>query len=87
MPFYTFKCRTCGVEQEELRSMKDFKEPLCPKCIYNPEAQGTLIPLVVDEGDTILYNKNAHKSEHTIDGKTYILMSVNEVMSIVEGKE
>ena len=48
-------------------------------------AQGTLIPLVVDEGDTILYNKNAHKSEHTIDGKTYILMSVNEVMSIVEG--
>ena len=50
-------------------------------------AQGTLIPLVVDEGDTILYNKNAHKSEHTIDGETYILMSVNEVMSIVEGKE
>ena len=50
-------------------------------------ANGTLIPVVVDEGDTILYNKNAHKSEHTIDGKTYILMSVNEVMSIVEGKE
>ena len=50
-------------------------------------AQGTLIPLVVDEGDTILYNKNTHKSEHTIDGETYILMSVNEVMSIVEEKE
>ena len=49
-------------------------------------AQGTLIPLVVSDGDTILYNKNAHKSEHTIDGETYILMSVNEVMSIVEGK-
>ena len=50
-------------------------------------AQGTMIPLVVDIGDTILYNKNAMKSEHTIDGETYILMSVNEVMSIVRDKE
>ena len=49
-------------------------------------AQGTMIPLVVSEGDTILYNKNAHKSEHTLDGETYILMSVNEVMSIVKEK-
>jgi len=47
---------------------------------------GTLIPVVVDVGDTILYNKNAHKSEHTIDGEEYILMSVNEVMSIVREK-
>ena len=46
-------------------------------------AQGTLIPLVVSKGDTILYNKNAHKSEHKIDGEEYILMSVNEVLSIV----
>ena len=49
-------------------------------------ANGNLIPLVVEVGDTILYNKNAHKSEHTIDGETYILMSVNEVMSIVKDK-
>ena len=49
-------------------------------------ATGTMIPLVVREGDTILYNKNAHKSEHRIDGEDYILMSVNEVMSIVKGK-
>ena len=49
-------------------------------------AQGTMIPLVVSEGDTILYNKNAQKAEHTIDGKEYILMSVNEVMSIVRDK-
>ena len=49
-------------------------------------ATGTMIPLVVSEGDTVLYNKNAHKSEHTIDGETYILMSVNEVMSIVRDK-
>ena len=47
-------------------------------------ANGTLIPVVVDVGDTILYNKNAMKAEHTIDGETYILMSVNEVMSIVK---
>jgi len=47
-------------------------------------ANGTLIPVVVDVGDTILYNKNAHKAEHTIDGEEYILMSINEVMSIVK---
>ena len=49
-------------------------------------ASGTLIPVICDVGDTILYNKNAMKAEHTIDGETYILMSVNEVMSIVKGK-
>ena len=49
-------------------------------------ANGTLIPVVVDVGDTILYNKNAMKAEHTIDGETYIIMSVNEVMSIVKDK-
>ena len=49
-------------------------------------ANGTLIPVVVKEGDTILYNKNAQKAEHKIDGETYILMSVNEVMSIVRDK-
>ena len=47
---------------------------------------GTLIPVVVDVGDTILYNKNAQKAEHKIDGEDYILMSVNEVMSIVREK-
>ena len=46
-------------------------------------ASGTLIPVICDVGDTILYNKNAQKAEHKIDGETYILMSVNEVMSIV----
>ena len=49
-------------------------------------ANGTLIPVVVDVGNTILYNKNAMKAEHTIDGETYILMSVNEIMSIVKEK-
>jgi len=49
-------------------------------------ANGTLIPVVVNEGDTILYNKNAQKAEHKIDGEDYILMSINEVMSIVRNK-
>ena len=49
-------------------------------------ANGTLIPVICNVGDTILYNKNAMKAEHTIDGETYILMSVNEVMSIVGDK-
>ena len=49
-------------------------------------ASGTLIPVICDVGDTILYNKNAMKAEHKIDGETYILMSVNEVMSIVRDK-
>tara|TARA_B100001250_G_scaffold411385_1_gene439923 strand:- start:2626 stop:2850 length:225 start_codon:yes stop_codon:yes gene_type:complete len=42
MPFYTFKCRTCDLEQEELRKMDDFKEPLCPVCCYNTEVDGAL---------------------------------------------
>ena len=49
-------------------------------------AHGKLIPVVVTEGDTILYSKHAAKSEHKIDGEEYILMSVNEVISIVEEK-
>ena len=49
-------------------------------------ASGTLIPVICNVGDTILYNKNAMKAEHTIDGETYIIMSVNEVMSIVGEK-
>ncbi len=46
-------------------------------------ANGTMIPLVVSEGDTILYNKNAHKSEHD----EFAIMSVNEVIAIVKEKE
>ena len=47
-------------------------------------ANAKLIPVICDVGDTILYNKNAQKAEHKIDGEEYILMSVNEVMSIVK---
>tara|TARA_B100000287_G_C20185485_1_gene603986 strand:+ start:53 stop:358 length:306 start_codon:yes stop_codon:yes gene_type:complete len=47
-------------------------------------AQGTMIPLVVKEGDVVLYSKHAAVSEHTLDGEEFVLMSVNEVMSVVE---
>jgi len=40
MPFYTFKCRNCGLREEFLKSIGDTKEPLCPKCCYNPDVDG-----------------------------------------------
>ena len=46
--------------------------------------QAVIIPPVVKEGDTILYSKHAQKSEFSIDGEDYIIMSINEVMSIVK---
>ena len=49
-------------------------------------ASGTLIPVVVNEGDTILYGKHAAKQDYSIDGEDYIIMSINEVMSIVKEK-
>ena len=44
-------------------------------------ASGTLIPVVVDVGETILYNKHAQVHEYD----DLVIMSVNEVLSIVEG--
>jgi len=41
---------------------------------------GTLIPVVVNVGETILYNKHAQVHEYD----DYVIMSVNEVLSIVE---
>jgi len=43
-------------------------------------ANGTLIPVVVNVGETILYNKHAQVHEY----EDYVIMSVNEVLSIVE---
>ena len=43
-------------------------------------ANGILIPVVVNVGDTILYNKHAQVHEYD----DYVIMSVNEVLSIVE---
>ena len=44
-------------------------------------ASGTLIPVVVDVGDTILYNKHPQLHEYDDD---LVIMSVNEVLSIVK---
>ena len=43
-------------------------------------ASGTLIPVVVDVGDKILYNKHAQLHEYD----DLVIMSVNEVLSIVK---
>ena len=43
-------------------------------------ASGTIIPVVVNVGETILYNKHAQTHEYG----DYVIMSVNEVLSIVE---
>ena len=44
-------------------------------------ANGTLIPVICNVGDKILYNKHAQVHEYNEDN---IIMSVNEVLSIVE---
>ena len=43
-------------------------------------ANGTLIPVVVDVGETVLYNKHAQVHEYD----DYVIMSVNEVLSVVK---
>ena len=43
-------------------------------------ASGTLIPVVCSVGDIILYNKHAQLHEYG----DYVIMSVNELLSIVE---
>ena len=44
---------------------------------------GTMIPPICEVGDIILYNKHAQVYEYDND---HILMSVNEIMSIVREK-
>ena len=46
-------------------------------------ASGTLIPVVVNVGDTILYNKHAQVHEYDDE---HVIMSVNEILSIVKEK-
>ena len=43
-------------------------------------ANGKLIPVICDVGDKILYNKHAQVHEYG----DFVIMSVNEVLSIVE---
>ena len=45
---------------------------------------GNLIPVAVKEGDNVLYNQHAMVQEYTLDGEKLIIMSQNEILSIVE---
>ena len=45
-------------------------------------ANAKLIPVICEVGDTILYNKHAQVHEHG----DFVIMSVNEVLSIVKEK-
>ncbi len=47
-------------------------------------ANGTLIPMVVETGDTILYNKHAQTQEYKLNGREVVIMSQNEVLSVLE---
>ena len=49
-------------------------------------ANGTLIPIVVEVGDIILYGKHNRGQEYKLNGENVIIMSQNEVLSIVEEK-
>ena len=54
MPFYTYKCNTCGLEKDFLKSMGESKTQLCPKCCYDPNIQGD------GEKMTRIYKPNAN---------------------------
>ena len=45
---------------------------------------GDLIPMVVKEGNKILYHQHGGMPEYKVDGETVYIMSVNDVLSIVE---
>lgn len=47
-------------------------------------ANGTLIPVVCSVGDTILYNKHAQTQEYKLNGEEVVIMSQNEILSILE---
>ena len=45
---------------------------------------GTKIPMVVSEGEKVLFNKYSSNQEHKLDGETVFIMSQNEILSIIE---
>jgi chaperonin GroES len=48
----------------------------------NAENSGTLVPLTVKVGDTILYGKYAG-TEITVEGKEYLMMRESDIFAIV----
>ena len=49
-------------------------------------ASGTIIPVICSAGDTILYSKHNGGQEYKLNGEDILIMSQNEVLSIVEEK-
>ena len=49
-------------------------------------ANGTIIPICVEAGDTILYSKHNGGQEYKLNGEELLIMSQNEVLSILESK-
>ena len=47
-------------------------------------ANGTLIPVICSVGDKILYGQHTMAQEYTVDGEKLIIMSQNEILSVVE---
>ena len=45
---------------------------------------GDSIPIVVEVGDRILYSKHAQIQEYKLNGENVLIMSQNEVLSILE---
>ena len=67
MPFYTFKCRNCKLELEELREMGEFEEPLCPECAYNPDIQGKyerMKKIIVQIAKPIFKGSGFHETDY-----------------------
>ena len=48
---------------------------------------GDSIPIVVEVGDRILYGKHAQTQDYKLNGEDVIIMSQNEVLSIIEDSE
>ena len=47
-------------------------------------ANGTLIPIVVEVGNRILYSKHAQVQEYNLNGEDVVIMSQIEVLSILD---
>ena len=45
---------------------------------------GDTIPIVVKKGNRILYSKHAQVQEYVLNGEDVVIMSQNEVLSILE---
>ena len=45
---------------------------------------GTKIPMVVSEGEKVLFNSYSSNQEHKFNGETVYIMSQNEILSVIE---